>query len=56
MDMLRTFVIKQNYGNSDDVSSAAYQIEGGRTDGKGDSIWDTFAHKEGKIVNGETGE
>ncbi|KAF8750622.1 glycosyl hydrolase 1 family [Rhizoctonia solani] len=37
-------------------ATAAYQIEGGRTDGKGDSIWDTFVHKEGKITNGETGE
>ncbi|CAE6444968.1 unnamed protein product [Rhizoctonia solani] len=37
-------------------ATAAYQIEGGRTDGKGDSIWDTFVHKEGKITNGETGD
>ncbi|CAE6441331.1 unnamed protein product [Rhizoctonia solani] len=37
-------------------ATAAYQIEGGRTDGKGDSIWDTFTHKPGRITNGETGD
>ena len=38
------------------VATAAYQIEGGREDGKGDSIWDTFCHEPGRILNGDTGD
>ena len=39
------------------TSTAAYQIEGAPAeDGKGPSIWDTFTHREGTVVNGSTGD
>ncbi len=35
------------------VSTAAFQIEGAsEAEGKGLSIWDTFTHKKGKVLNG----
>lgn len=38
-------------------ATAAYQIEGGvKDDGRGPSIWDTFAHTPGKTFHGETGD
>ncbi|HEY3398505.1 MAG TPA: GH1 family beta-glucosidase [Armatimonadota bacterium] len=38
-------------------ATAAYQIEGAPLeDGKGPSIWDTFAHEPGRIRNGDTGD
>lgn len=39
------------------VATSAYQIEGAASaDGKGPSIWDTFAHRPGTIENGDTGD
>ena len=38
------------------ASTAAYQIEGGATaDGRGPSVWDTFAAQPGRIADGSTG-
>ena len=39
------------------VSTAAYQIEGAAgEDGRGRSIWDTFAHTPGRVRDGHTGD
>ncbi len=39
------------------VATSAYQIEGAAAvDGRGPSIWDTFAHTPGKTVRGESGD
>ena len=39
------------------AATAAYQIEGAsREDGKGESIWDRFAHTPGRVHNGDTGD
>ncbi len=39
------------------ASTASYQIEGAaREAGKGLSVWDTFSHTEGKVMNGDHGD
>ncbi|WP_055585161.1 GH1 family beta-glucosidase, partial [Streptacidiphilus griseoplanus] len=39
------------------VSTAAYQIEGAvDEDGRGRSVWDTFAHTPGRVRDGHTGD
>lgn len=39
------------------AATASYQIEGAvNADGRGESIWDRFAHTPGKVLNGDTGD
>ncbi|WP_410660113.1 GH1 family beta-glucosidase [Amycolatopsis sp. lyj-112] len=39
------------------TATAAYQVEGSTTaDGRGPSIWDTFAAQPGRVLDGATGE
>lgn len=39
------------------VATSAYQIEGAAKDGgRGPSIWDTYSHTPGKVLNGDTGD
>ncbi|MFL6143514.1 MAG: GH1 family beta-glucosidase [Labedaea sp.] len=39
------------------AGTAAYQVEGSATvDGRGPSIWDTFAHTPGRVLGGDTGD
>ena len=39
------------------VATSAYQIEGAANEGgRGPSIWDTYSHTPGKVLNGDTGD
>ena len=39
------------------AATASYQVEGAvSADGRGPSIWDTFAHTPGRIADGTTGD
>jgi beta-glucosidase len=39
------------------TATSAYQVEGAvREDGRGPSIWDSFAHTPGRIIDGSTGD
>ncbi len=39
------------------TATAAYQIEGAvKEDGRGKSVWDTFSHTPGKILNNDNGD
>lgn len=39
------------------MASASYQVEGAwNVDGKGESIWDRFAHTPGKVKGAATGD
>jgi beta-glucosidase len=37
------------------TATSAYQVEGGQTDGRGPSIWDSFAATPGNVKNAATG-
>ncbi len=37
------------------AATAAFQIEGGHTDGRTDSIWDVFCRLDGAVINGDDG-
>ncbi|MFX8278032.1 family 1 glycosylhydrolase, partial [Acinetobacter baumannii] len=39
------------------TATASYQVEGAANeDGRGKTIWDTFSHTPGKVLNNDTGD
>src|SRR5215468_2578402 len=39
------------------AATASYQIEGAvKEGGRGQTVWDTFSHTEGKVAKGDTGD
>jgi beta-glucosidase len=39
------------------AATASYQVEGGaEADGRGESIWDVFSRKPGRVLDGDTGD
>jgi beta-glucosidase len=53
LEGVRTFPVGFYWG----TATSSYQIEGAwNEDGKGPSIWDTYAHTPGKIKNNDTGD
>ena len=39
------------------AATAAYQIEGAwDEDGRGESVWDRYAHTPGRVLHGHTGD
>ncbi|MFC7404768.1 GH1 family beta-glucosidase [Georgenia alba] len=53
MTTTRTFPSTFTWGSA----TASYQIEGGVNEGgRGPSIWDTFSHTPGKVLDGDTGD
>jgi beta-glucosidase len=39
------------------VSTSSFQVEGAaHSDGRGDSIWDTYCRQQGRVKNGDTGD
>jgi beta-glucosidase len=52
-DLARRFPTDFTWG----FAASAYQIEGAtREDGRGVSVWDTFARQPGAVINGDTGD
>src|SRR5690348_2719234 len=55
--LLRSADVTMDDGFRWGVSTASYQIEGAvAEDGRGASIWDTFAHAGDRIADGSTGD
>jgi beta-glucosidase len=55
--MTGTDILRFPEGFAWGTATASYQIEGGVAEGgRGQSIWDTFAHTPGNVLGGDTGD